>query len=78
MAHYIDSGRRDRAKLALGGRPDSLSSGGFVEPTVFPAVDNVMTIAREEIFGPVIGLIPYDGGDKAARIANGTDFGMAR
>ena len=53
-----------------GGRPEGLDSGWFVQPTVFADVDNSMTIAQEEIFGPVLAVIPYDTEDDAMRIAN--------
>jgi aldehyde dehydrogenase (NAD+) len=60
-----------------GGRPAGLSRGWFVEPTVFADVNNAMTIAREEIFGPVVSVIPYDGDDDAVRIANDSDYGLS-
>ena len=59
-----------------GGRPAELDRGWFVEPTVFADVDNHSTIAKEEIFGPVLAVIPYDGIDDAVRIANDSDFGL--
>ena len=75
---YIDKGRNEGAKLAVGGgRPDGLDKGWFVEPTLFVDVDNTMTIAREEIFGPVLSVIPYDGEDEALRIANDSDYGLS-
>ncbi|MEU4343932.1 aldehyde dehydrogenase [Nocardia sp. NPDC023852] len=74
---YIAKGRSEGARLTVGGaRPKDLDQGWFVEPTVFADVDNGATIAREEIFGPVLSLIPYDGIDDAVRIANDSDFGL--
>jgi betaine-aldehyde dehydrogenase len=60
-----------------GGRPASQSTGWYVEPTVFVNVENSMTIAREEIFGPVLAVIPYDDLDDAVRIANDSDYGLS-
>jgi betaine-aldehyde dehydrogenase len=60
-----------------GGRPSGHSTGFFVEPTVFADVDNAMTIAREEIFGPVVSVIPYEDEDHAVRVANDSDYGLA-
>ena len=76
---YVERGGEDGAQLAFGGRRlgGELSSGYFVEPTVFTGVHNEMTIAREEIFGPVAAVIPFDGIDDALRIANATDYGLA-
>jgi len=75
---YIATGRREGARLVTGGkRPAGLDSGYFVEPTVFADVDNSMAIAREEIFGPVLAVIPYDTEDDAIRIANDSDYGLA-
>ena len=59
-----------------GGRPRDLDRGWFVEPTVFADVDNSSTIAQEEIFGPVLSVIPYADVDDAIRIANDTDYGL--
>jgi len=59
------------------GRPDGISKGYFVKPTVFADVCNDMTIAREEIFGPVLSVIPYDDEDDAVRIANDTPYGLS-
>ncbi|MBY6456573.1 aldehyde dehydrogenase [Rhodococcus sp. BP-277] len=75
---YIEAGKAEGARLALGGgRPDGLDTGWFVEPTIFADVDNSMTIAREEIFGPVLSVIPYDSEDEAVKIANDSDYGLA-
>lgn len=75
---YIDQGRREGAKIATGGgRPVGLNSGFFIEPTVFANASNDMVIAREEIFGPVAAVIPYDSEEEAARIANDSDYGLS-
>ncbi len=75
---YIERGRAEGATVALGGgRPKDLRRGWYVEPTVFANVDNRMTIAREEIFGPVLAVIPYDAPDDAVRIANDSDYGLS-
>ncbi|HEY1830047.1 MAG TPA: aldehyde dehydrogenase [Acidimicrobiales bacterium] len=74
---YLDSGREEGATVALGGgRPASQSKGWFVEPTVFSHVDNKMKIAQEEIFGPVLVVIPYDGDEQAVDIANDSSYGL--
>jgi aldehyde dehydrogenase (NAD+) len=74
---YIERGVEEGATLALGGgRPDDQPRGWFVEPTLFTEVDNSMTIAREEIFGPVLVVIPYDDDDDAVRIANDSEYGL--
>ena len=78
---YLEVGRRE-AKLAVGGgRPKRLpkeaESGFFVEPTIFYDVDNSAKIAREEIFGPVMAVIPFDKEEDAYRIANDTPYGLA-
>ncbi|MEV0640988.1 aldehyde dehydrogenase [Streptomyces sp. NPDC050619] len=74
---YIAKGRGDGARLTTGGgRPAGLDRGWFVQPTVFADVDNSSVIAQEEIFGPVLSLIPHDDVDAAVRIANDSDFGL--
>jgi betaine-aldehyde dehydrogenase len=75
----IASGNDEGAKLVIGGgRPAGQSRGWFVEPTLFQDVDNGMTIARQEIFGPVGVVIPYDGGDEEAiAVANDSPYGLA-
>ncbi|MGH9092181.1 MAG: aldehyde dehydrogenase family protein [Acidimicrobiales bacterium] len=75
---YIKSGVEEGAELAFGGpeRPAGLGRGYFVHPTVFSNVRPDMTIAREEIFGPVVSLISYDGDDQAVSIANDTQYGL--
>jgi aldehyde dehydrogenase (NAD+) len=74
---YIEKGVAEGATLALGGgRPKDLPKGYFVEPTLFTGVDNSMTIAREEIFGPVLVVIPFEDDDDAVRIANESVYGL--
>jgi aldehyde dehydrogenase (NAD+) len=75
----IRKGIEEGATLVAGGpdRPDNLPTGYYVRPTVFARVDNGMTIAREEIFGPVLVIIGYDSEDEAVEIANDTDYGLA-
>jgi betaine-aldehyde dehydrogenase len=69
---------RGEAKVAFGGgRPTGLGEGYYVEPTIFYDVDNSATIAREEIFGPVMSVIPFDDEAEALRIANDTRYGLA-
>ncbi len=76
---YIDKGVAEGAVLVTGGAeaPDGLDAGFFVRPTVFSGVTRDMTIAREEIFGPVLVLMPYDTEDEAVEIANDTEYGLA-
>ena len=75
---FIATGKAEGALVtAGGGRPRGLDRGWFLEPTIFSDVDNSMTIAREEIFGPVICVIPYDTDDEAVQIANDTEYGLA-
>jgi acyl-CoA reductase-like NAD-dependent aldehyde dehydrogenase len=72
---YIRTAREEGARLVTGGgRPDG--RGWFVEPTVFADVSNDQTIAREEVFGPVLSIIPYDGEEDAIRIANDSEYGL--
>ena len=75
----IQTGIDEGATLAAGGpgKPEGLATGYFVKPTVFADVSNEMTIAREEIFGPVLSIIPYDDEDEAIRIANDTPYGLS-
>jgi acyl-CoA reductase-like NAD-dependent aldehyde dehydrogenase len=76
VAGYVDIGREEGAEVALGGgRIDQ--PGYFYEPTIFTGVDNSMRIAQEEIFGPVMAVIPFDDEEDAYRIANDTEFGLA-
>jgi aldehyde dehydrogenase (NAD+) len=74
---YIDQGRR--ARLVVGGAdlPDGIDTGWYVRPTLFSNATNDMRIAREEIFGPVLTVIPYNTEDDAVRIANDSDYGLA-
>jgi acyl-CoA reductase-like NAD-dependent aldehyde dehydrogenase len=76
---YIEVGQREGARLVVGGTemPDGLDRGWYVKPTLFAAADNTMRIAREEIFGPVITVIPYRDEDDAVAIANDSDYGLA-
>jgi len=75
---YIKKGIEEGARLVTGGgRPEGLDSGYFIQPTVFADVDNKMTIAQEEIFGPVLAIIPYDTEEDAIRIANDSVYGLA-
>lgn len=75
----IESGIEEGAELVVGGpgRPKGLDTGFYVKPTVFANVDNSMRIAREEIFGPVLCILPYDDDDDAIRIANDTEYGLS-
>jgi len=76
MSH-IKNGIAEGATLAAGGqRPSHLPKGNYIEPTLFVDVDNSMSIAQEEIFGPVLVVIPYDDDDDAVRIANDSDYGL--
>ncbi len=76
---YIEKGIAEGAKVVIGGsgRPDGLTKGYFVKPTIFSNVRNDMTIAREEIFGPVLCILPYDSEEQAVQIANDTPYGLA-
>jgi acyl-CoA reductase-like NAD-dependent aldehyde dehydrogenase len=76
---YIEKGKAEGAKLVTGGTepPEGLDSGYFVRPTVFSEVTPEMTIAQEEIFGPVLAIMPYDDEADAIRIANDTVYGLA-
>ncbi|OMC29324.1 aldehyde dehydrogenase [Mycobacterium sp. GA-1841] len=75
---YIEKGKQEGARLVTGGGvPKHLSKGFFVEPTIFADVDNSMTIAQEEIFGPVLSVIGFDDDDDAVRIANDSIYGLS-
>jgi aldehyde dehydrogenase (NAD+) len=75
---YIESGKREGARLLAGGRVRTDKGNGFfVEPTCFVNVTNDMKIAREEIFGPVLAVIPFEDDEDAIRIANDSDYGLA-
>jgi len=75
----IQKGIDEGAKLVCGGTglPDGIEAGHYVRPTVFSEANNDMTISREEIFGPVLTMIPYDSEEEAIRIANDTPYGLA-
>ncbi|QIG54730.1 aldehyde dehydrogenase [Altererythrobacter sp. BO-6] len=73
---YIEKGKGEAKLVAGGGVPASLNRGFFVEPTIFADASNDAVIAREEIFGPVLAVIPYDGEDEAIRIANDSCYGL--
>lgn len=75
---YIESGKEEGARLLAGGKLVSNKGGGFfIEPTCFVDVNNDMRIAREEIFGPVLVVIPFEDDDDAVRIANDSDYGLS-
>jgi acyl-CoA reductase-like NAD-dependent aldehyde dehydrogenase len=75
---YIDIARDSDARLICGGgRPPGQARGWFVEPTVFADVKNSDQLAREEVFGPVLAVIPYDGDDEAVAIANDSNYGLS-
>ncbi len=74
---YIEKGKAEGARVVVGGgRPAHLDKGYYVEPTLFADVDNSMTIAQEEIFGPVLVVVPFDDDDDAVRIANENQYGL--
>jgi aldehyde dehydrogenase (NAD+) len=78
VSGYVRTGIEEGARLAAGGagRPEGLERGYYVRPTVFAGVDPRMTIARDEIFGPVLSVMPYDDEDQAVEIANATMYGL--
>ncbi|MBQ1091934.1 aldehyde dehydrogenase family protein [Streptomyces sp. B93] len=78
VQHYIRLGLEEGAKLLTGGpgRPEGLEKGWYVKPTIFTGVTNEMRVAREEIFGPVLVVIPFDDDDEAVSIANDTPYGL--
>ncbi len=78
VEHYIALARDAGVRVVTGGgRPAGLPRGWYVEPTILAGVDNAMRVAREEIFGPVLCLIPHDGDDDAVRIANDSPYGLS-
>ncbi|MPZ21083.1 MAG: aldehyde dehydrogenase family protein [Luteitalea sp.] len=78
VEHYLTAARQDGARLVAGGRrPPAFTKGHYVEPTVFSDVRSAMTIAQEEIFGPVLAVMPYDNEEEAVAIANETRYGLA-
>jgi acyl-CoA reductase-like NAD-dependent aldehyde dehydrogenase len=75
---YIEKGKSEGAKVSLGGKRILAESGGYyIEPTVFDGVNNGMTIAKEEIFGPVLSTITFGDYDEAIKIGNDTIYGLA-
>jgi aldehyde dehydrogenase (NAD+) len=77
VERYIQQGLADGGTVTTGGkRPSHLPHGYFIEPTIFAGLDNSSIVAREEIFGPVLTVIAYDGEDDAVRIANDSDYGL--
>lgn len=73
----MDGGRESGATLVCGGAPPAdLAGGFFFAPTVFDGVDPASALAQEEIFGPVLSVIPFADDDEALRIANGTAYGL--
>lgn len=75
---YVEKGKAEGARLVAGGsRPAAFTRGFYVEPTIFADVDNRMAIAQEEIFGPVLAIVPYDTEDDAVRLANDSPYGLS-
>jgi aldehyde dehydrogenase (NAD+) len=78
VAGFVDRGVRDGAKVAFGGgRPEALTRGWYFEPTVLVDVDNSTEVAQQEIFGPVVSVIPYDDEAQAVALANDTPYGLS-
>src|SRR6478736_3962907 len=77
VSSYLELGKKEAKTAIGGGRPKQFGKGYYVEPTIFYDVDNSARIAREEIFGPVASVIPFDGEGEAIRIANDTPYGLA-
>jgi acyl-CoA reductase-like NAD-dependent aldehyde dehydrogenase len=80
VEHYVNAGNSEKAKLVTGGgrvEGDQFAKGYFYQPTIFDQVDNKMKIAQEEIFGPVLSVIPFDTPEEALAIANDTMYGLA-
>jgi betaine-aldehyde dehydrogenase len=78
VENYIGKGKQEGARVVMGGgRPAQFAKGYYVEPTIFADVNSRMTIAQEEIFGPVLSVLPYDTEEEAVRIANDTIYGLA-
>ncbi|MEU7144096.1 aldehyde dehydrogenase [Nocardia sp. NPDC046473] len=78
VERYLDIARSEGGRVVVGGgRPKNLARGFFLEPTLIADVPNTATVAREEIFGPVLVVIPYDGDDDAIRLANDSPYGLS-
>jgi len=77
VERYLRIGREEGATAVVGGGRADMERGWYVQPTVFSGVDNRMTIAREEIFGPVAAVIPYEAEGEAVALANDSDYGLA-
>jgi 4-guanidinobutyraldehyde dehydrogenase/NAD-dependent aldehyde dehydrogenase len=78
VAEYVDIGRREGAEMVCGGEQVLHDSGGFYyPPSIFAGVNNTMRIAQEEIFGPVLAVIPFDTAEEAVTIANDSIYGLA-
>jgi aldehyde dehydrogenase (NAD+) len=77
VVRYINRGQEEGARLVAGGTDQPLPRGFYVEPTVFAGVESGMAIEQEEIFGPVLSIIPFTSEDQAVEIANGTPYGLA-
>ncbi|MBA2452756.1 MAG: aldehyde dehydrogenase [Chloroflexia bacterium] len=78
ITEYITIGKTEGAELVYGGgRPSALENGNFLQPTIFSQVSNDMRIAREEIFGPVLSVIPFEDEEEVIRMANANDYGLA-
>jgi betaine-aldehyde dehydrogenase len=77
VSSYLDLGKKEAKTAIGGGRPKQIGKGYYVEPTIFYDVDNNARISREEIFGPVASVIPFDGEPDAIKIANDTPYGLA-
>jgi betaine-aldehyde dehydrogenase len=78
VTEYINIGRSEGAELVYGGaRPSAMDNGHFLQPTIFSQVSNDMRIAREEIFGPVLSVIPFDDEEEVIRLANQNEYGLA-
>src|SRR5215208_6751693 len=74
---YVEACRNDGANLIIGGRAREFERGYFVSPTVFDGVSSEMSIAREEIFGPLLSVLLFAGDEEAAKIANDSNYGLA-
>src|SRR5207244_4811539 len=77
VSSYLEIGKKEAKTAIGGGRPKQIGKGYYLEPTIFYDVDNNARISREEIFGPVASVIPFEGEPDAIRIANDTPYGLA-